>query len=202
MNRLLSIICICLIWSCNHENPVKQELKINSVEIEILPSFGERSKFLIDENGKSAVIEEDWRFAARTDKPSDTMHFYSDMNAANFKNWQGALRELPMDSSEFHSDCHYLDGWRIKGQINFDDNSKFGLNYQCCKADTVAHQFTESILKELSSTFSSDTIVHEYLYDIYYGYFLEQEPPMDSAEYANRALTKMRIEVFEKHYKK
>lgn len=202
MNRFLFILFVCILLSCRNNNKDSLDPSIISLEIEILPSFGERAKFKITAESVSAIIEENWRLSASTNKPADTMYFYSSPDEVDFKGWKDAIQELPKDSSEYHSNCRNVDGWSIKGQISFDDNTAIGLNYQCCEADTVAHKLTESLLKQLSSAFVSDTIVEDYLYDIYYSYFLGQEPPIDSAEYINRPLTKMRIEVFEKYYKK
>jgi len=197
MLRISSLIILALLWSCKGENQSKLERKISSLEIEIRPSFGERSKFIMDQEMVSAMIEVDWRFNYAIDQRPDTLYYYSKEQKHDFKNWQNALTEMPLDSIEYLGQCQVLDGYRIRGRISFEDSSQFNLDYQVCKSDSIAHSFTQSAFKELNRIFRTDPVVKGYLEDMYYRCYLGQKRPIDSTDSSKRPFAILRRESFE-----
>ena len=197
MLRISSLLFLALLWSCNSENQNKPERKISSLKIEIRPSFGERSKFIIDQEMVSAMIEVNRRFNYDSGQRPDTLYYFSKKQKLDFKNWQNALTEMPLDSIAFLGQCQVLDGWRIRGQISFEDSSQFNLDYQDCKSDSIAHSFTQSAFKELNRIFRDDPVVQGYLEDIYNRYYLGQKRSMDSTDYGKGPFAILRRESFE-----
>ena len=145
----------------------------------------------------SALIEVDWRLNYASGQRPDTLYYYSKEQKPDFKNWQNALTEMPLDSMEYLGQCQALDGWRIRGQISFEDSSQFNLEYQDCKSDSIAHSFTQKAFKELNRVFRADPVVQGYLGDIYNRYYLGQKRPLDSTDYGKGPFAILRRESFE-----
>lgn len=197
LNKFQALILPLILFSCNNNFNIANEFSIESVEIQLLPSFGERSSFQFEKNSKLALIEENWRLADTV----DIMHQYEseiDLKAIDFKD---AIDLFPNNSNMFLGRCSTLDGIRFVGAIDVQADSAFVFNYQYCSSDSSTVIMTDLIFSFLKREFNKDTITSQYLDDIYSTYCATPPLTNDSVVDSYMKLNKLREKAFHKYFR-